>query len=95
MRQDLHGVTLTLTLDTVNLNIERIFNEIKPLTSISPSMKSSFLKQLEGTKGNQAIKKRSLRAKLSKCFHVKVERLKITKKHHKKMGRILINFLFI
>lgn len=94
MRQDLNGVTLTLTLGTVNLNIERIFNEIKPLTSISPSMKSYFLKQLEGTKGNQAIKKQSQGAKLSKRFHVKEERLKITK-NRQKMGRILINFLFI
>lgn len=79
MRQDLNGVTLTL--EKINLNIERIFNEIKPLTSISPSMKISFLKQLEGTKGHQAIKKQCQGAKLSKCFHVKAERLKITKHH--------------
>lgn len=92
MRQDLNGVTLTL--DTINLNIERIFNEIKPLTSIFPSMKSSFLKQLEGTKGHQAIKKQSQGAKLSKCFHVNEERLKITI-NTTKMGRILINFPFI
>lgn len=41
-------------------------------------MKISFLKQLEGTKGNQAIKNQCQGAKLSKCFHVKEERLKIT-----------------
>lgn len=92
MRQDLNGVALKV--NTINLNTERIFNDIKSLTSISASMKSTFLKQLEGTKGHQAIKKQSQVAKLSKFLHVKEERLKITI-NTTRNGEDLINFPLI